>query len=78
MHEDTRALDNTDTAKEEVNGSEPRRVSGLSSREVPKNVHDIPGRDNETPAGPDGSGGHQRGILGKGELFGGTGEVCNA
>lgn len=40
-----------------------------------ENLQDVTGLDDHAPAGPDGSGAHQGGVLGEGELLRRTGEI---
>jgi hypothetical protein len=78
-HEDTGNLDGTNTSEEEVDGGKPTSYVALAF--VPGNlavgvhIQNVAGLDDHTPASPDGTGTHEGGILGEGELLSGTGEV---
>lgn len=76
-HEDTANLDDTNASKEEVDGGEPiaESVEVANIRSRLKSVQDVSGLDDQAPASPDGSGGHQGGVLGEGEFLGRAVEV---
>lgn len=80
VHEDTGNLGNTDAAQEEVDSSETwswplahlallRRSPGIGI------LQHVPGSDDHTPPGPDGTGSHESSVLCERKLFSRTTEV---